>query len=382
MKKNIIAVAMAFSSITTIAQGNDFTVKGQLSGCGDGRMMIMYRDPRTNDRIVRDSTEYHDGSFTYTASIPGNDAVLLVFNRMQNGAPVMAPPLRIFIKNGDMISVSGSCDSFEFADVKGNIYNDQFNELKALVREDRSVMMQKMQALRQSGRQPEGQEQLQALSEAINDKQIAFVKAHPDYMVSSMLLALELNTTPQQAMQLYVAFTPEVKKGQYGRMLQQRFEEEKRSGEGAGASTFVKKDMTGKPVDLAAFKGRYVLLDFWGSWCGPCRTGNPHLKELYAKYKGKGLEIIGIANENGSDLAACKASWIKAVKEDGLPWIQVLNNEDRERTDVREMYNVTAFPTKILVDPNGRIIGRYTGTPQLAGQKDDLAEKLKEVLGT
>ncbi|HEY4334562.1 MAG TPA: TlpA disulfide reductase family protein [Puia sp.] len=381
MKIILMAMVTALASVTTFAQGNGFTVKGRLTGCGDGKMMIMYRDPRTNDQIVRDSTEYSGGVFTYKAVIPNNDLVLLVLSRFQNGAPVQAPPLRVFIKNGDFITVSGSCDNFEFADVKGNVYNDQFNEFKALIKNDRTAMMDMMRELQQSQDQSQGREQLQSMSKAMNDKELAFVKQHPGYMVSAMLLALELNANPQEAGDIYAGFTPEVKQGQYGRMLQKRFEDEKKFGEGATATTFVKKDMAGKDVDLASFKGKYVLLDFWGSWCGPCRAGNPHLKELYAKYKDKGLVIIGIANENGSDLAANKASWMKAVKEDGLPWIQVLNNEDAGKADVREMYNVTAFPTKILLDQNGKIIGRYTGTALAAGQKDDLTEKLAEILG-
>jgi thiol-disulfide isomerase/thioredoxin len=381
MKTILMTVIMALVSITTFAQGNGFTVKGQLADCGDGRMMIMYRDPRTNAQIVKDSTEYRGGSFTYTAAIPNNDVVLLVFNRFQNGAPVQAPPLRVFVKNGDLITISGSCDNFEFADVNGGLCNDQYNELKALIKDDRTAMIQMMQQSQQGQDQQEGREQQQSMAKALNDKQLAFVKQHPGYMVSAMLLALELNANPREGREIYAGFTSEVKQGQYGRMLQKRWEDDKKFGEGATAATFVKKDMAGKEVDLAAYKGKYVLLDFWGSWCGPCRAGNPHLKELYAKYKDKGLEIIGIANENGSNLSDSKAAWKKAVKEDGLPWIQVLNNEDVEKADVSTLFNVSAFPTKILLDPSGKIIGRYTGTAIAPGQKDDLTEKLKEILG-
>ena len=138
--------------------------------------------------------------------------------------------------------------------------------------------------------------------------------------------------------------------------------------------------MNGKIVNLADYKGKYVLLDFWGSWCGPCRAGNPHLKDLYAKYKTKGFTIIGIANESGT-IAEASAAWKKAVKEDGLPWIQVLNNEGKDKVDVTNIYEVSAFPTKILVDKDGKIIGRYTGTSAGAGVADPLEEKLKEVMG-
>ena len=92
--------------------------------------------------------------------------------------------------------------------------------------------------------------------------------------------------------------------------------------------------------------------------------------------------IIGIANEKGPSLADEIASWKKAVTEDGLPWIQVLNNQGIEQSDVTKNYNVNAFPTKILLDPTGKIIGRFTGTSADPGVKDDLTEALKSVMGS
>ena len=80
-----------------------------------------------------------------------------------------------------------------------------------------------------------------------------------------------------------------------------------------------KNDPKGNAVSLTALKGKYVLLDVWGSWCGPCRTSHPHLKELYAKYKNQGLEIVGIAQEYGT-LEKSRAAWPKAMAEDGIPW--------------------------------------------------------------
>jgi len=372
-----MAMAMALASAALHAQEKGYTIKGRLMDCGDGKLMIMYRDPRTNDQLVRDSTEYHDGVFTYHGQFPTQDVVLLVFNRFQDGAPVQAPPLRVFARNGDEIDVNGSCEQFEFAEVKGSIYNDQFNALKALIKDDRTAMMS---MVKEQEIDEDRRAQLQTMAKAISDKELAFVKQHPDYMVSAMLLAIELHLEGKQLAAIYAGLAPAVKQGQYGRMLQKEFADDKEFGAGAVGAGFVKKDLSGNTVDLAAYKGKYVLLDFWGSWCGPCRAGNPHLKELYAEYKDKGLAIIGIANENGRSLAECEAAWKKAVHEDGLPWVQVLNNDGMEKTDVRALYNVTAFPTKILLGPDGRIIGRYTGTAMAPGQKDELAEKLREVL--
>ena len=115
-----------------------------------------------------------------------------------------------------------------------------------------------------------------------------------------------------------------------------------------------------------------MLLDFWGSWCGPCRASHPHPKALQAHYGPQGLEVINIAQENGAD---ARKIWLKAVEEDQMTWTQILNNEDREVCDVVKLYGITAFPTKVLIDPEGKIIVKTVG------ESAPIDEKLKEVFG-
>jgi thiol-disulfide isomerase/thioredoxin len=138
-----------------------------------------------------------------------------------------------------------------------------------------------------------------------------------------------------------------------------------------------KNDMNGKPVDFNSLKGRYVLLDFWGSWCRPCRASHPHLKELYAKYKDKGFEIVGIATEHAKTKEECIRLWTTAISDDGLTWLQLLNNENRAKFDAVKEYGVTAFPTKILLDREGKVIGRYVGN---GNGGDALSGKLEQLL--
>jgi thiol-disulfide isomerase/thioredoxin len=99
-----------------------------------------------------------------------------------------------------------------------------------------------------------------------------------------------------------------------------------------------KKDLNGKAVDFNALKGPYVLPDFRGSWCRPCRASHPRLKELYSKFKDKGFEIIGIASEHAKTADERHRLWSTAITEDGLPWLQVLNNENVEQFDAVKGY--------------------------------------------
>ncbi|HEY8897817.1 MAG TPA: TlpA disulfide reductase family protein [Niastella sp.] len=139
-----------------------------------------------------------------------------------------------------------------------------------------------------------------------------------------------------------------------------------------------KKDLNGTAVDFNALKGRYVLLDFWGSWCHPCRASHPHLKELYSRFKDKGFEIIGIASEHAKTAEERHRLWTTAITEDGLTWLQVLNNENAEQFDAVKEYGVIAFPTKILLDRDGNIIGRYVGN---GNGGEAFGARLEQLLG-
>lgn len=151
--------------------------------------------------------------------------------------------------------------------------------------------------------------------------------------------------------------------------------------EGAGAALignqivdFKLPEKNGGIIDTKDFRGKVYLIDFWGSWCVWCRKGHPHLKELYAKYRPKGFEIIAVAVEFG-ERNTHKDKWLKAIEEDGITWKHVLN--DNEVINLPERYGINAYPTKLLVDQNGRIILRITDD-----EERKLDAKLAELFGS
>ena len=382
MIKYLIVLFIITGSLAATGQTpSGFLVKCELTNVKEGKVIFYYRNPTKTDEIKPDSTAFQDGHFELRGVIPDSEPVLMVLQRIENGQ-FRQPPARFFVQNGDQIELKGDGNNISSSVVTGNKYNDQYNELKAIIKDDQDAIgFARSQMTEDQSANEVKQKQMRAMMEKIVEKEKAFAKAHPDYLVSSMLVAIELQMTPEEKSTSYNSFTTEVKQGMYGRMIAGQMEQEKITGVGATAIDFTKKDLQGKTIRLADYKGKYVLLDFWGSWCGPCRAGNPHLKDLYAKYKDKGFMIVGIANEKGVTLADNKTSWKKALKEDGLPWQQILNNEGIEKCDVTNLYNVFAFPTKILLDKDGKIIGRFTGT-SMGNDKDDLTEKLKEIFGS
>jgi len=134
------------------------------------------------------------------------------------------------------------------------------------------------------------------------------------------------------------------------------------------APDFTLPDVNGKPVSLSSFKGKYVLVDFWASWCGPCRQENPNVVSAFQKFKNKNFTILGVS----LDRPGQKENWVKAINDDNLAWTQVSDLKFWESMVVN-MYGIDGIPFNVLVDPAGKIIAE-----RLRGE--DLEKKLSEVL--
>lgn len=117
------------------------------------------------------------------------------------------------------------------------------------------------------------------------------------------------------------------------------------------APDFTINDTQGKPVSLSAYRGNYVLVDFWASWCVPCRQENPNVLAAYEKYKDKGFKVLGISLDTDRKL------WLKAIKEDKLPWRQVCDFK-ADQGKAAKAYEISSIPSNVLIDPNGKIVGK------------------------
>lgn len=209
-----------------------------------------------------------------------------------------------------------------------------------------------------------------------------FVEGHPDSYVS--LYELEDNHGMYNADSYAAAYeqlSDRLKNTHAARRIRDRIEEWKKlTPTGTQAENFTRKDQYGKTIKLSDYRGKLVILDFWGSWCGACRQSHPHLKEVYATYKNKGLEIIAVANENahgqGRALNERKAAWLAAIKKDDVTWVHVLNDESGSGLDIVKAYQISSYPTKILLDRDGKVLMRVSAA--LNVEMDQLIKSILE----
>ncbi|HYQ57002.1 MAG TPA: TlpA disulfide reductase family protein [Draconibacterium sp.] len=224
-------------------------------------------------------------------------------------------------------------------------------------------------------------EKLEPFYTEYREAQLAFVKDNPRaYIGLQYLRFLIQDMDYSEASGIYAGMADTYKTTALAKEIEKEIEKMKLGIPGAVAGDFNTTDINGNPIKLADFKGKYLLIDFWASWCAPCRAGNPHLIEVYNKYNDKGLEILGVSDDDNNPEA-----WKKAVEKDQVGiWHHVLrgfefNRETMEmnrENDISEGYNIHTLPTKILVGPDGVIVGRFGGG---GGTDEDMDKMLAEI---
>ncbi|MBR1539247.1 MAG: TlpA family protein disulfide reductase, partial [Bacteroidales bacterium] len=264
----------------------------------------------------------------------------------------------------------------EFSDKFQNVrkivgQRPEFQELAAALEEVESMGYADMAAYQQKQAEVQARfaEQMRGFYEAVEEENMRCIDENPDVEAAAYMFsryASSYDTDKYEA--AYKRFSEKVRNSFLAADMREEYAAHKATQPGALAPDFTLNDPEGKPVTLSSLRGQYVIVDFWASWCKPCRAGMPAMKELYKKYHKKGLEIIGVSDDTSHD------AWKQAIAQDQTPWIHVVDEFPIENRPARVglLYGVHYIPSYFLLDKEGKVIGKM--------EHEELEAKLAELL--
>ena len=358
----VLATAAMLSANAANPAEGVLKVKGMLKNFGDS-LLVYVAEPGQRPN-VQNTIVLKNGAFDFEIKLPKVAEVTLATPEAARGKSqqyvafvgVPGETIELNAETDNKYTYGGTKFYKEFAEMKNALENSQA-ELQAYIK---SLNERMEKGEKQEDLMKEYQEKAPALQAKASVAYKDFIKAHPDYEANAIIVtSLETLEEMEEAANM---MSPAVREGRMkdfymASINQQKAEKEirekaaKMQAAGVVAPDFTLNNINGKPFKMSSLKGKYVVLDFWDSWCGWGIKGFPKMKEYYQKYKGK-FEILGV------DCNDTPEKWKAAVKKHELPWLNVYNPRESK---VLSDYAIQGFPTKIIVGPDGKIIKTIVG---------------------
>jgi peroxiredoxin len=366
------ATGLPFITVAQKRSVPNYTLKGRVRGLEKNTAKVyLYL---FQDNAVLDSAKVVNGSFSFSGRI-SEPVWAEVSCKVGTAKPKgYSRVYNCFIEKGNSL-LNFHVDSLPYAKMEGSALNrervafeKQIRPLSDSASKIISLYFKQEDLLHDSAQSNKDEvlnsmkilnQQDEEVGELIRAEEKKHILAHPSNFYSLWLasVAFRHGLPSERARSIFDKLGPELKATKAGKKFRSLLEQAEVLGLGKMASGFILPDSSGNKVSLSSYKGKYVLIDFWASWCIPCRAENPNVVKAYEQFKDKNFDVLGISIDTS------KPSWIKALQEDQLIWKNVLDNGA-----VAKQYNISSVPSNFLLDPNGKIIARNLRGDQIINE--------------